>query len=70
MSAPAQKPRPAPVRITARTAASALAAVILVQVIAGMADVNLDLFGIAQLLLLSGPGPLAVFTGRWMLVDV
>lgn len=58
---------------TTRTAGivlGAIAAVILVQVVASMANIGLDLFAIAQVLLAQGIGPLAVFTGRWMLVDV
>ncbi len=58
---------------TARTAGiilGVIAAVILVQVVASIASIELDLFGVAQTVLLLGPGPLAVFTGRWMLVDV
>lgn len=58
---------------TTRTAGivlGAIGAVVLVQVIASMANIGLDLFAIAQVLLAQGIGPLAVFTGRWMLVDV
>jgi len=58
---------------TARTAGiilAAIAALILVQVVASMANIDLDLFGAAQTALLLGPGPLGVFAGRWMLVDV
>ena len=58
---------------TARTAGIILgiiAAVILVQVVASIANIDLNLFGVAQAVVLLGPGPLAVFTGRWMLVDV
>jgi hypothetical protein len=58
---------------TARTAGfilAAIAAVVLVQVIVSIASIDLDLLRIAQLVLLEGPGPLAVFTGRWMLIDV
>lgn len=58
---------------TTRTAGlvlGAIAALVLVQVIASVANIELDLFGIVQVVLLQGPGPLAVFTGRWMLVDV
>jgi hypothetical protein len=58
---------------TARTAGiilGVIAAVILVQVVASIANIDLNLFGVAQTVLLLGPGPLAVFTGRWMLVDV
>lgn len=58
---------------TARTAGiilGTIAAVILVQLVASTANLDFDLFSLAQSLLLLGPGPLAVFTGRWMLVDV
>jgi len=58
---------------TARTAGiilGVIAALILVQVVAGIANIDLNLFGAAQTVLVLGPGPLAVFTGRWMLVDV
>ena len=58
---------------TARTAGiilGVIAAVILVQVVASIANIDLNLFGVAQTVLLLGPGPLAVFSGRWMLVDV
>src|SRR5881628_1262318 len=44
--------------------------VILVQIIAGVANIDLDLFGRVQVLVLNWPGPLAIFTGRWMLIDV
>ncbi len=58
---------------TARTAGIILGligGVILVQIIAGVANVDLDLFGRIQVLVLNWPGPLAIFTGRWMLIDV
>ena len=58
---------------TARTAGiilGAMAALVLVQVIASIANLQWDLLGALQVVLLQGPGPLAVFTGRWMLVDV
>jgi len=58
---------------TARTAGiilGVIGAIILVQVLAGIANIDLNLFGVAQTALALGPGPLAVFTGRWMLVDV
>ena len=58
---------------TARTAGiilGVIAAIILVQVVAGIANIDLNLFGAAQTVFALGPGPLAVFTGRWMLVDV
>src|SRR5881396_450419 len=58
---------------TTRTAGiilGVIAAVILVQVVASIANIDLNLFAAAHTVLLLGPGPLAVFTGRWMLVDV
>src|SRR2546421_5418534 len=58
---------------TARTAGIVLAligGVMLVQVVANVARVDLDLMGKLQLLVLNWPGPLAIFTGRWMLIDV
>ncbi len=58
---------------TARTAGiilGVIAAVILVQVVANIANIDLNVFGVAQTVVLLGPGPLAVFTGRWMLIDV
>jgi len=58
---------------TARTAGiilAVIAALILVQVVAGMANLDLNLLAILQAALVFGPGPLVVFTGRWMLVDV
>ena len=58
---------------TARTAGIILAViggVILVQVMASVANVELDLVGKVQLVILNWPGPLAIFTGRWMLIDV
>lgn len=58
---------------TARTAGiilGVIGAVIVVQIIAGVANVELNPLGNLQLVILNWPGPLAVFTGRWMLVDV
>jgi hypothetical protein len=58
---------------TARTAGIILGmigAVLLVQIIAGAANVDLDLVGRLQVAVLNWPGPLAIFTGRWMLIDV
>jgi len=58
---------------TARTAGIILGligGVILVQIIAGVANVDLDLLGRLQVVVLNWPGPLAIFTGRWMLIDV
>lgn len=58
---------------TARTAGfilGALAALVVFQIVASIANLDLDILGTLQLVLLLGPGPLAVFAGRWMLVDV
>ena len=58
---------------TARTAGIILAvigSVILVQVVASVANVDFDLLGKLQVAVLNWPGPLAIFTGRWMLIDV
>src|SRR2546422_298464 len=58
---------------TARTAGIILGiigSVILVQIIAGVANLDLDLFGKLQIVVLNWPGPLVIFTGRWMLIDV
>ena len=58
---------------TARTAGiilAVVAALVVVQVVASIANLQLDLVGTSQVVLLQGLGPLAVFTGRWMLVDV
>ena len=58
---------------TARTAGVILGligGVILVQIIANVANLNLDLFDRLQIRVLNWPGPLAIFTGRWMLIDV
>jgi hypothetical protein len=58
---------------TARTAGLLLAligGVLVVQIIAGVANVDLDLMTKLQLVVLNWPGPLAIFTGRWMLIDV
>ncbi|HEV8379993.1 MAG TPA: hypothetical protein VGQ29_00250 [Gemmatimonadales bacterium] len=58
---------------TARTAGiilGAIALLVLAQVIVSVANLEWDLLGALQIALLQGPGPLAVFTGRWMLVDV
>jgi hypothetical protein len=58
---------------TARTAGiilGVIGALILIQVLASLANVELDLVGTLQLVILNWPGPFAVFTGRWMLVDV
>jgi hypothetical protein len=58
---------------TARTAGILLAlvgGVVVVQVIASVANLDLDLVTTAQLAILNWPGPLAIFTGRWMLIDV
>jgi len=58
---------------TARTAGAILgcfAALIVVSLLAGAADVNLHIFELAQSTVLTWPGPLAIFAGRWMLIDV
>ena len=58
---------------TARTAGiilGTMAALVLVQVLASLADIPLNLVNALQVVILTWPGPLAVFTGRWMLVDV
>src|SRR5256885_830019 len=58
---------------TARTAGiilGAIATLIVVQIVASVANVELDLWGKVVIVVLNWPGPLAVFTGRWMLVDV
>jgi hypothetical protein len=58
---------------TTRTAGVILAVfggLILVQVLASAADLHLDLVTPLQAVLLTWPGPLAIFTGRWMLIDV
>ena len=58
---------------TARTAGiilGAIALVVAVQIIASVANPDWDVLGHVQVLLVNWPGPLAVFTGRWMLIDV
>jgi hypothetical protein len=58
---------------TARTAGIILAcvgALIVVQIVASVANVDLNLLATVHGVVLSWPGPLAVFAGRWMLVDV
>jgi hypothetical protein len=58
---------------TTRTAGIILAtigALILVQVLASLANIDLDVLTPVQAALLLWPGPLAIFTGRWMLIDV
>ena len=58
---------------TARTAGvilGAIGALVLIQILANLANVELDLLAVLQLVVLNWPGPFAVFTGRWMLVDV
>jgi hypothetical protein len=58
---------------TTRTAGVILAAIgglIVVQVLAGLANINFDVLTPLQGALLLWPGPLAIFTGRWMLIDV
>jgi len=58
---------------TARTAGvilGAIGALVLIQVLANLANLELNLLSVLQLVVLNWPGPFAVFTGRWMLVDV
>jgi hypothetical protein len=58
---------------TSRTAGiilSVIGAAILVQVLASAAGLGLDLVSPLQTAVMSWPGPLAIFTGRWMLIDV
>ena len=58
---------------TARTAGvilGAIGALVLIQVLANLANLELHLLSVLQLVVLNWPGPFAVFTGRWMLVDV
>ncbi|HYT71639.1 MAG TPA: hypothetical protein VEK78_09670 [Gemmatimonadales bacterium] len=58
---------------TARTAGIILGligSVILVQILANVANIELHLFDGLQIAVLNWPGPLAIFTGRWMLIDV
>jgi len=58
---------------TTKTAGIILAAIgafIVVQVVASAAGIQLDLMGPLQVTVLNWPGPLAIFTGRWMLIDV
>lgn len=58
---------------TARTAGFILSAIALlaaVQIIARVANPDWDIAGHLQVTLVNWPGPLAVFTGRWMLIDV
>lgn len=58
---------------TPRTAGAVLgivAAILLTHVIVGMTGTDTNVLGTIQQLVLSWPGPIAVFAGRWMLVDV
>jgi hypothetical protein len=58
---------------TARTAGlilSMLALVIVSQILLSAADVQLDLINPVMQALLNWPGPFAIFSGRWMLIDV
>ena len=58
---------------TARTAAiilGTIAAVVIVQVFASVAYLNRNVVDQLQMVLSNWPGPFAIFTGRWMLVDV
>ena len=58
---------------TARTAGIILGlvgALVAVQIVAGVANLNLDLISPLTMVVLGSAGPFAIFTGRWMLVDV
>lgn len=58
---------------TTRTAGIILGiigAVIVAQILAGAAGIQIDLTSPLQAVILNWPGPLAIFTGRWMLIDV
>jgi len=58
---------------TARTAGvilSLLALVLVVQLMVSAAGVELNLVGEVVQVMLDWPGPLAIFSGRWMLIDV
>lgn len=58
---------------TTRTAGIVLGiigAVIVVQIVASAAGIELDLISPLQAIVLNWPGPLAIFAGRWMLIDV
>ena len=46
-----------------------LASIVLVAFILSLTSIKFDLLGHTQDLLFSEPGPLSVFTGRWMLID-
>jgi hypothetical protein len=58
---------------TARTAGlilSILALVLLTQLLVSAAGIQFDLLGGVLQTVLDWPGPLAIFSGRWMLIDV
>ena len=58
---------------TARTAGAilgAFATLIVVSLLAGTAGIDLHILEFAQSTVLTWPGPLAIFAGRWMLIDV
>jgi hypothetical protein len=58
---------------TARTAGiilGVIGAIVVVQVFANVANLELNVADHLQMVLTNWPGPLAVFTGRWMLIDV
>ncbi|MEO8634767.1 MAG: hypothetical protein ABI587_05760 [Gemmatimonadales bacterium] len=58
---------------TARTAGfilSLIAALIVLQVVASVANVELDMVNRLQTIFIGWAGPFAVFNGRWMLFDV
>ncbi|HEX9704183.1 MAG TPA: hypothetical protein VGA20_02915 [Gemmatimonadales bacterium] len=58
---------------TQRTAGAILGVIgllIIVHIIGGVAGVDLDVVGRLQGIVLGWPGPLGIFSGRWMLLDV
>lgn len=58
---------------TARTAGiilGLLVALVVVQIMASAVGLGLDLSSLMQAGFLTWPGPLAIFSGRWMLIDV
>lgn len=58
---------------TTRTAGYILAViggVVVVQVLAAVADLEVQLLQAIMDRILIWPGPLEIFTGRWMLIDV
>src|SRR5690242_1446059 len=55
---------------TAGIVVGLIGGLILAQVVAHVASLDLDLWGKLQLVVVNWPGPLAIFAGRWMLIDV